>query len=313
MQLRTNRSAISLAATIASALFAGATGAQEAPGVATLASLPHGTFLENLDDRADGGLLITSYLDREILALSPAGELTAFAELDVHPVGILDRGTDIILSAHGVPFSEGPAFTATNQILVLSPDGSVQTRTEAPDALFLNGLVDVAPDVVLAADSLAGRIWRFDAATGALGVWLEDPWLSPDPGKPDNRPGANGLKVHDGWLYVSNSSRGELRRIRLDGGAAEGALEPYAVTGSVDDFAFLPDGTIAAATHGSRLIRIGLDGAVSDIMAEGCDACTSVSPFGPERDLAVLTTGNLLEGGSEPARILSLPSPPTQP
>jgi hypothetical protein len=57
------------------------------------------------------------------------------------------------------------------------------------------------------------------------------------------------------------------------------------------------------------LIRIGKDGGVTTILPTGCDACTSVATYGAADDLIVLTTGNLLEGGDAPARVLRLPSP----
>lgn len=280
--------------------------AQDRPEVATVASYPSGTFLENLSVGPDGALLFTSYLDRSVMTWSGSGEPSVLTELDVHPVGILSRAADIVVSAHRTSFTEGPAFTATNEILVLDRDGDVLSRVKAPDALFLNGLVELAPDVVLVADSLAGRIWRFNPTDGAIDTWIADPLLEVAPDAQDQRPGANGLKVHDGWLYISNSSRGAIYRVRLDGTEPSGSIEDFAATGPVDDFAFLSDGTIAAATHGNRLIRVGADGIVSDIMGDGCDGCTSVMPFGPDGDLVVLTTGNLLEGGSEAARVLNV-------
>jgi sugar lactone lactonase YvrE len=282
---------------------------QDAPQVTTVASYPGPAFLENLSAGPDGALLFTSYLDRSLLAWTGAGAPMMLAALDVHPVGILSRETDVVVSAHGTAFTEGPAFTATNEMLVLRRDGAVVRRVAAPDALFLNGLVELAPDVVLVADSLAGRIWRFDPAGGALDAWLDDPLLAVAPDAQGQRPAANGLKVQDGWLYVSNSSRGAIYRVRLDGMEPAGGLEIFAATGPVDDFAFLPDGSIAAATHGDKLIRVGLDGAVSDLLSEGCDGCTSVAPFGPDGRVVVLTTGGLLEGGTEPARVLDVAMP----
>lgn len=280
--------------------------AQDAAQVATVASYPSPAFLENLSAGPDGTLLFTSYLDRTVRSWTGSGEPVVFAELDVHPVGILSREDDIILSTHGTPFTEGPSFTATNEVLVLDRDGRVLSRVAAPDALFLNGLVELSPDVVLVADSLAGRIWRFDPSSGALDTWLADPLLEVAPDAQNQRPAANGLKVQDGWLYVSNSSRGAITRVRLDGTSPTGDLEAFAETGPVDDFTFLPDGSIAAATHGDKLIRVDPDGAVTDILSEGCGGCTSVVPFGAEGGLVVLTTGSLLEGGTGPARVLGV-------
>jgi hypothetical protein len=283
--------------------------AKKPPNVTTIASYPHGAFLENLSVDTKGRLLFTSYIDQTLMMWPGRGAARALAKLDAHPVAVLARAKDIIVSAHGKSFTEGPAFTATNQLLVLDRNGVVKKRIAAPDALFLNGMVEIAPNVILVADSLAGKIWRFDPANGAIDTWLADPLLAVDPAQPSQRPGANGLKVHDGWVYVSNSARGAIHRVALLDGAAFGPLEPYATTGPVDDFTFLADGTIAAATHGSKLIRIGKDGTVTDILPDGCDSCTSVVRYGPRNDLIVLTTGNLFEGGTAPARVLRVPSP----
>jgi hypothetical protein len=53
-------------------------------------------------------------------------------------------------------------------------------------------------------------------------------------------------------------------------------------------------------------LRITPQAAVQTLIAEGCDGCTSVAFAGEGRRLIVLTTGNLLEGGDAPARVLSV-------
>lgn len=281
----------------------------QAPEVTTVASYPHGAFLENLSVDPQGRLLFTSYFDRTLLAWNGEGAPTPLAVLDVHPVAVLARADDIIVSAHGASFAAGPAFTETNQLLVLDRNGAVKRRIATPDARFLNGMVEIDATTILIADSIAGTIWRFNPESGEIVSWLADPLLAPDPAQPAGLPAANGLKVHQGWLYVSSSSRGAITRVRLSGREPVGAVEPFATTGPVDDFTFLSDGSIAAATHGARLLRIMPDGSVSTILASGCDACTAVTSFGPARDLIVLTTGNLFEGGEAPARVLRLASP----
>jgi CRP-like cAMP-binding protein len=146
---------------------------------------------------------------------------------------------------------------------VLDRDGGVLRTIPAPDALFLNGLVEVARGIVLAVDSLDGRIWRLHVESGEVSVRREDPLLTTDPGAAGRSPGANGLKVRDGMLYVSNSSRRALYRVSLDGSEVAGALGLFAETGSIDDFAFIADESIAAASHGAAVIGIAPDGTVS--------------------------------------------------
>lgn len=281
----------------------------EKPKIITVATYPHGTFLENLSVDPGGKLLFTSYMDRVILQWQGSGVPKLLAKLEVHPVAVLARANDIIVSAHGKSFAEGPAFVSTNQLLVLDRNGSVTQRVAVPDAQFLNGMVQLTPNIVLIADSMAAKIWRFDLASGKVSDWLADPLLGQDPNRPSQRPGANGLKLHDGVLYISNSARGALLRLRIANNLPTGALEMYHNTGPIDDFLFLGDGSIVATTHGAKLIRVGVDGKISDIMSEGCDSCTSVATFGKRSDLIVLTTGNFVEGGTTPARVLRVTSP----
>jgi hypothetical protein len=270
-----------------------------------IAERPPGTFLENLAVLADGTAVITSYMDKRLLVLSPRGALTPLVELPDHPVGILAVPDGFIVSAHGRSFTDGEAFTRTNRVLLLDRRGRVRRAADAPEARFLNGLARLPGGTVLAADSIAGTIWRVDPATGALKPWLVNPRLQPDPAVAPFRPGANGLKVRGGLLYVSNSSRGEIARIPLGpDDRPTGPIADWAHPGPVDDFDFGPDGTLYAATHGAALLAIDTDGVPRPVFSEGCDGCTSVAV--DRGRLLVLTTGGLVEGLGRPARVLSV-------
>jgi sugar lactone lactonase YvrE len=281
--------------------------APSAPVVETLASYPHGAFLENLALRPDGAVIFTSYFDKRLMLLPPGGEASTLAQLPAHPVGVLRTQAGFIVTAHAIPFNDAPAFLSSNQVLMLDAAGVVIRTIPAPDARFLNGLVEIGPDKVLIADSAAGVIWALTPSSGSLAPWLRDPLLEADPAATEFRPAANGLKLRDGQLYVSNSSRGAIYRVALSAdGAPSGALTTFATPGPVDDFAFAADGAIYAATHGAQLLRIAPDASFAPVITSGCDACTSVAiaGAGDRLSLIVLTTGNLLEGGDAPARVL---------
>jgi len=278
-----------------------------APRIETLASYPHGAFLENLTVDPDGTIVFTSYFAKALMVLRPGDAARVLVELPVHPVGVLQTKDGLIVTAHAVPFTNAPAFLSSNQILILGTDGTTQRTIKVPDARFLNGLVAVSTDKVLIADSVAGLIWALTPSTGALRPWLRDESLAADPAVSAFRPAANGLKINRGKLYVSNSSRGAIYRVALtSGGEPSGAPTRFVAPGPIDDFAFAGDGTIYAATHGSKLLRITPDARVTEAMPDGCDSCTSVAVTGPVKrpKLVVLTTGNLVEGGDAPARVL---------
>jgi sugar lactone lactonase YvrE len=287
---------------------ASAIAATSAAGCATATVLKehaNGTFLENLDRSADGTLYYTSYFSKELYRWDASSGASLFATLAAHPVSIHVLPTGYLVAAHGKPFSEGPAFTQTNQLLVLDKGGSVLQTIAAPTALFLNGLVEMGNGKFLLADSIAATLWQLDLASATLTPWLKAEWLSQDPAVKAFKPGANGLKLHKGWLYVSNSSRGTLSRIKVSGQQPVGDVQVVARPGSIDDFVVMPDGVVYAATHARDLARIGTDGKAEPILREGVDGSTALTVLRekPSLQLAALSTGGVLEGGKAPARL----------
>jgi sugar lactone lactonase YvrE len=308
-KLRVSRLAAFLGATLVSCALTNLAHSSElASNVKIVAEFPSGTFLENLHVRGDGSVLFTSYLAREIRKLDKDGGGSVFSRLPVHPVGIAAFGDGYIITAHGKPFTSGPEFTKTQQILVLDSKGAQTAMFETPDAKFLNGITPLNFKTFLAADSISGTIWLVDPQSQAIMPWLKDGMLAPDPAEKYNRPGANGLKRLGDKLLISNSSRGAIFSVAIaSSGAAAGPLQEVAKTGPIDDFRIEDDGAIIFATHADKLVRLAPDGARTEILAEGCGGCTAVAriPSGEtETDLVVLTTGGLLEGKQEPARVL---------
>jgi hypothetical protein len=84
------------------------------------------------------------------------------------------------------------------------------------------------------ADSLLSVIWRVSITNGDATPWAVGPQLAPNGGL-----GANGLKLHDGAVWVSNTQLGTLLRIPIRPSGSAGPIET-AATGlpGIDDFAF---------------------------------------------------------------------------
>jgi sugar lactone lactonase YvrE len=256
-------------------------------------------------------VLFTSYLAKEIIRYAPGAGAATFARIDAHPISILPLGEGWLVAAHGEPFVAGPGFTATNRFLMLDTSGNVIRTIPAPEARFLNGMAMLDDGRVLAADSILGRIWQLDIASGKLAPWLDDAALAADPAGKDVRPGANGLKLHEGALYISNSFAGTIHAVTLGpDGEPSGPVRPVARPGRIDDFAVHPDGTIYLATHSDSVIAIGREGALRTVLPEGGDGSTAVALVpGKVPALYVLTTGGLLEGAARPARLLKVALP----
>ncbi len=294
---------ISFLKAAAAALAASGLAAAQAVEVETLIEFTPGVFLENLAQVPDGSTVFTSYFDKRLIGLSADDKAWTVADLPYHPVGVAAYGDGFIVTAHGAPFTDFPGFTETNRVLVLDALGAVTKDIPAPEARFLNGVEPLGDGRYAIADSIAGTVWTFRPEDDALKPFIEHELLTPDPAAPSFRPGANGVKLQGGKLYVSNSSRGAIYTFDAAANKPAKTLKTFTSPGPIDDFAFAADGSIFAATHGDALLKISADGAAAPVIAQGCDGCTSVA-IRPDGSLIVLTTGGLLEGRGAPARVL---------
>ncbi|KAH8887320.1 hypothetical protein GQ53DRAFT_726104 [Thozetella sp. PMI_491] len=140
-----------------------------------------------------------------------------------------------------------------------SDDFTVRKIVDLPEVGMLNGLAtvprlparscDKAATWILAADCLNGQIVRLETTTGAHETVLDIPQLhaSPDGAFPV---GVNGLKIHGGYLYWTNTEKVTFFRIRIDedGYPLEDAQAETIITipslHALDDFIFDPEGNI---------------------------------------------------------------------
>nr|WP_298373700.1 hypothetical protein [uncultured Halomonas sp.] len=219
-----------------------------------------GTFLESVAVDTDGTLFFTEASRHLIYTMAPEGEPKIWHESAIHPTGLafdLDR----TLIATGVTEDDVQA------LFVFTPEGKVAKTIALPDAVFLNGAAFLVPGTVLAADSALGRIYQIDLTSGEVAIWLEDDALAPNPERSELLPGANGIKLYDGAVYVSNSSRMSLLRILLQGeDQRAGAIETVVDNIVLDDFTLATDGTVYGTTHiYDSVVRIEPDGTSSVI------------------------------------------------
>ena len=226
----------------------------------TVATMERGAFLESIAVRPDGTILFTEGTNHAIYRLDLGGEPTVWHESELEPTGLaIDVDGTVTVTGHdsnGVP-----------SLFVFQGDGSLDRAIPVPDAGFVNGATFVAPGIALVADAKGGRIFRVDLKAGEIAVWLEDERLAPDPKRNELLPGANGVKVNDGYAYVSNTSRMTLLRVSLIGpDLSPGEIETVAENVVLDDFALAADGTVYGTTHiYDTVVRIEPDGSVATV------------------------------------------------
>ena len=277
-----------------------------------LATYAAPTFLENLTVAADGSILFTNYTNRSIeRAPADGGAAASFAALDVHPISILPLADGYLVAGQATPFTQGAAAIGSGVLLFLDAQGAVSQRLPIPEVLFPNGMLSLSSDAVLIADSVGGQIVRLDLATRAISPWFADPVLAPQT-TPNFLPGANGLKLQDGALIISSSATRTLYRLALGAdGQPQGGLTPVVVNlPGADVFVVLPEGGFLVSTHGDRVVRVGADGAVSDLTTDARvrgNTALALIGEGERRRAVILGTGGFSEGLGQDAVVLSVP------
>ncbi|MFF1281986.1 hypothetical protein [Streptomyces sp. NPDC058299] len=166
-----------------------------------------------------------------------------------------------------------------------------------PNAL----VIDSKRNRFLVTDSTGGRIWQAPLHGGTASVWSADPALAPD-----GFFGANGMKIHDGAVWATNSDRGTVVRIPVTthGGSGRAEVRATGLEG-IDDFDFTGRGTeiLAAINQSSKLVRVNADGTQETLLDadDGMQGTTAVAVRGNR----VYVTNGANLAGEDPTLMLA--------
>ena len=291
MQFRFVTSAVLIGAVlVARSVFADDTAGSR---VDRLATFKAGASLQGLEIAKDGSVYVSVNADDVIARVSPDGRQTEFAKLPIHPHGLLATADGFIVAGQTNRFAGDAATPAAQRfgsldgrVLVLDKSGHVKKSIPVGAATFPNGIAALTDGTYLVADSVADVVWRVNAKTGTVTTWSSDPFLHADPAFP----GANGIKVANGWVYVSNTVKQQVARIKLGrNNVPEGAFVVVGPASRVDEIAVARDGTVYAATHGA-MAKISPSGEAStafDDIAGG----SALKLAADQKSLYVVTDG----------------------
>jgi sugar lactone lactonase YvrE len=294
--------------------------------VTTIQAFPVNTFIENIAVRRTGQLLLTVHNKGELIQLDPNSE-AAPSLVHVFPAGVLgivEVQDDIFYISCGTIGEKGSwaVYKVDMSAFVADEPGKaaqISKHVDVPDALFLNGsaLLDYSSGTILLADSILGAIYSVDVHSATIKLWLQHEALGKVTDNPI-MPGVNGIKFHNGYLYLSNSdARKFLRASVTSTGDATGVVEVVEENLNVDDFCFDSEGSAYLATHifqslvklRSNGLRTRLAGGPEDTIVAGTTAAAFGRTFQDRTVLYVTTTGgmsNPIAGKVEPGRVLKL-------
>jgi hypothetical protein len=276
--------------------------------VKLIAEYPAGTFLENIAIDAKGNLFVNSHLDGKIYKIDKAGKRSEWATIDGTIAGIS-------LNPDGSAVVSGWIKGKEPAVFKVSPSGKNEVLTRLPDGQFPNGVVRLASNRFLVADSYKGVIWDIDAARKTSQVWLEHEFLS-RANTANPTPAVNGIKLFGGALYASNTARQLLIKIPLNGGKAGIPVVLQKDIG-LDDFDFDKQGVLYGSTHVyNNVVRVEPSGQVSILagVEQGMAGSTAVAVQPGKGALAVyvVTNGGITippPGGVQPGKVLRIDVP----
>ena len=138
-------------------------------------------------------------------------------------------GAAVVAPDGAVYVSVGSADPAVTGVWTVAPDGALARYAALPSqGSELNGMAMDSQGNLYVADSNLGRIYRVPTRGPAAGTgqtWVQSQLLDPVPGQILDGiafPGANGVAVFRGSLYVSNSAQENILTSRSPATAARG-------------------------------------------------------------------------------------------
>jgi sugar lactone lactonase YvrE len=272
--------------------FPGHDGGRWAPVTSeVVASWPRGHFAENLAVDPTGAVHVSLHSHNRIDRFDPkTRRVEEFARLASPAAGLaFDVAGSLWVTGGAVGQAPGYIWRIRS--------GQPELWVEIPDAVFMNGCTPhLDGRTLLVCESVTGRILAIDQNEKRWTVWLQDDRLRP---KSAQTPGANGIKLHDGWAWISITDHDWIVRSKIaaDGGA--GPIEVAAEKLRADDFAFGESGVAYIATHPAQtVLRLHPDGKRETIAgplegAVGSTACAFGHRAEDHKSLYVTTTGGL--------------------
>lgn len=242
---------------------------------------------ENIVLEPNGSVDLSLSAARQIAQVTRNGKVRVLATLPapaddgVHTPALgFPLVTGLVRDAHGTLYFLYATGTADlTGVWRLRPGGTPERIAALPADGLPNGLALDSGRLYIT-DSVRGVIWRVPAAGGTAKVWADGPELAST-----GFLGANGLKVHNGAVWVSNLDKGTVVRyqVRRNGTAGPARIKAEQLAG-IDDFAFVgrSDRILAALDQTDEVALIEPDGTHTIVLSpqDGLQNPTAVAVRG---------------------------------
>ncbi|MFJ9034833.1 SMP-30/gluconolactonase/LRE family protein [Streptomyces sp. NPDC102274] len=263
---------------------------------------PNGQVAESIIVEPDGSADVGLILSRQVAHVSLDGRVEVLATMPLPADGGVNTPSVGFAAVTGVERTEDGTvhflYSAGDRHLTglwKLPPGGKPTRIAAlPATSFANGLArDNRTGNFYITDSTQGKVWQVRPHGGTATVWADGHDLSPT-----DFFGANGVKVHNGAVWVANIDRGTILRIPLTGKGTAGRPQIKASgLDSVDDFAFTGRGDqlLAALNIPSKVVLI-TPGRPDRTVLDQNDGLQNTTSVAVDKNTVYVSSGALTTG-----------------
>jgi hypothetical protein len=229
-------------------------------GVETVVTFDSAGWTENICQGPDGSIYVTGLDDRVVWKIAPNAKVPqklAVIPGVAHVSGIALTSDGFVVTGMERTFRRPGGADLSDvgpYVMLLDRAGKVTWVHHGEKGHVYNGVTPSGHGTFFIADTVASVIWEFDAARKQFDVWLKGERLK----------GANGIKLHNGWLYLSGGNDTPIQRIQMEHGRPKGAPIVVNKDAFADDFDIAKDVSIYYPTN-TAIIKVSPSGELSTI------------------------------------------------
>lgn len=257
-----------------------------------IAEWPRNTFLESILLYNDGTMLVTEHNKGQLFSVT-GGRVRVVSTVHGMELLCVTRDPVNIEMVYATAWKPGPDGHMGVLLKINPKTGHYTTVTEIPEEKFLNGITFMPDNRIAMAGSASGSIWVYNPNDDVVVQWFSGDEARGAHGIP----GINGIQLHAGYIYFSNTGGMKIGRIEILEDGSAGKVEILHNDVMLDDFAIDRNGTIFGATHMEEVLQISSDGTIKVIAQydQGVVGATSVA-ITEGGTLYVATNGGINHG-----------------
>ncbi len=262
-------------------------------------------FLESIAIAEDGTIFTSNLFDGKVYAIKN-GKANLLFDFDGMAAGLSNLDKNHILLTGSSKDKKALVYKINTK------NGDAEILALFPQGMVLNGISRLDKSNFLIADSFKGVLWKLNTDDASVSIWLEHDLLKKASSEGQN-PGANGVKVKNGFVYISNTEKQTMLKLPINKNSSPGEIKVFHSNVVFNDFEVDQAGNIYGASNVfDNVVKVSLNGEKTVIAQydQGVAGSTCLTWRSKKEEyLLVSTNGGILKPNKcdvTPAKIVEL-------